>query len=87
MINTNLDDQTTTNHDNNANNDEKHLQLNLHEVQGVSVTITSPFIHLWLHSPLMGPGLFSSSVIFFTQTVGLLGRVVSPSQGRYLHTE
>jgi hypothetical protein len=23
---------------------------------------------------------------FFTQTVGLLGRVISPSQGRYLHT-
>jgi hypothetical protein len=27
------------------------------------------------------------SVIFFTQTVGLHGRVISPSQGRYLHTE
>jgi FAD synthase len=25
--------------------------------------------------------------LFFTQTVGLLGRVISPSQGRYLHTE
>jgi hypothetical protein len=35
---------------------------------------------------LLGPGLFFSSVIFFTQTVGLLGRVISPSQGRYLHT-
>jgi hypothetical protein len=36
--------------------------------------------------PLLGPGLFFSSVIiFFIQTVGLLGRVISPSQGRYLH--
>jgi hypothetical protein len=23
----------------------------------------------------------------FSQTVGLLGRVINPSQGRYLHTE
>jgi hypothetical protein len=33
----------------------------------------------------MGPGLFFSFVLFFTQTVGLLGRVISPSQGRCLH--
>jgi hypothetical protein len=45
-----------------------------------------PFIHQWLYSPLLGPGLFFSYVIFFTQTVGLLGRVISPSQGLYLHT-
>jgi hypothetical protein len=44
------------------------------------------FIHQWLYSPLLGPGLFFSFVIFFTQTVGLLGRVICPSQGRYLHT-
>jgi hypothetical protein len=44
------------------------------------------FIHQWLYSPLLGPGLFFSFVIFFTQTVGLLGRVISTSQGRYLHT-
>jgi hypothetical protein len=44
------------------------------------------FIHEWLYSPLLGPGLFFSFVIFLTQTVGLLGRVISPSQGRYLHT-
>jgi hypothetical protein len=37
--------------------------------------------------PLLGPGLFFSFVIFFTQTVGLLGRAISPSQFRYLHTE
>jgi hypothetical protein len=44
------------------------------------------FIHQWLYSPLLGPGLYLIFVIFFTQTVGLLGRVLSPSQGRYLHT-
>jgi hypothetical protein len=44
------------------------------------------FIHQWLYSPLLGPGLFLSFVIFFTQTVGLLGRVISPSQDRYLNT-
>jgi hypothetical protein len=44
------------------------------------------FIHQWLYSPLLGPGLFFIFVIFFTQTVGLLGRVINPSQGRYLHT-
>jgi hypothetical protein len=44
-----------------------------------------PFIHQWLYSPLLGPGLFYSFVIFFIQTVGLLGGVISPSQGRYQH--
>jgi hypothetical protein len=45
------------------------------------------FIHQWLYSPLLGPGLlFSFGNNFFTQTVGLLGRVISPSQGRCLHT-
>jgi hypothetical protein len=43
------------------------------------------FIHQWLYSPLLGPGFFFSFVIFFTQTVGLIGRVISQSQGRYLH--
>jgi hypothetical protein len=36
---------------------------------------------------LLGPGLFFSFVIISTQTVGLLGRGISPSQGRYLDTE
>jgi hypothetical protein len=40
----------------------------------------------WLYSPLLGTGLFFSFVIFFRQSVGLLRRVISPSQGRYLHT-
>jgi hypothetical protein len=45
------------------------------------------FFHQWLYSPLLGPGLFFSFVIFLTQMIGLLGRVLSPSQGRYLHTK
>jgi hypothetical protein len=44
------------------------------------------FIHQWLYSLFLGPGLFFSYVIFFTQAAGLLARVISPSQGRYLHT-
>jgi hypothetical protein len=44
------------------------------------------FIHQWLYSPLLCPGLFFIFVIFFTQTVGLLGRVINQSQGRYLYT-
>jgi hypothetical protein len=32
------------------------------------------FIHEWLSSPLLGPGLFFSFIIFFTQTLVLLGR-------------
>jgi hypothetical protein len=44
------------------------------------------FIYEWFYSPLFGPGLFFTFVIFYTQAVGLLGRVISPSQGRYLHT-
>jgi hypothetical protein len=55
--------------------------------------VTSPLatemhssIHQWLYNPLLGPGLFFTFVIFLTQTVGLLGRVIITSQGRYLHT-
>jgi hypothetical protein len=44
------------------------------------------FIHQWLYSPLLGPGLSFSCVIIFTHTVGFIGWVISPSQGRYLHT-
>jgi hypothetical protein len=36
---------------------------------------------------LLGPGRFFSVIIFFTRTVGFLGQSISPSQGRYLHTE
>jgi hypothetical protein len=52
--------------------------------RGLSVFIHS-FTHQWLYSPLLGPGLFFSYVNVFTQTVGLLWQVISPSQGRYLH--
>jgi hypothetical protein len=45
-----------------------------------------PFIHQWPYIRLLGPGLYFSFVIIFTQTVGLLGRGISPSQGLYLHT-
>jgi hypothetical protein len=44
------------------------------------------FIHQWLYNPFLGPGLIFSFVIFFTQTVGLLERGISPQQVRYLHT-
>jgi hypothetical protein len=79
----------------------------------VTVFRIHSFIHQWLYSPLVGPGLFIIFVILFTQTVkhtrslkvavqgpellahhsyihtqtvGLLGRVISPSQDRYVHT-
>jgi hypothetical protein len=44
------------------------------------------FIHEWLYSPLLGPGLFLNVVVFFTHTIGLLERVIRPSQGRYIQT-
>jgi hypothetical protein len=44
------------------------------------------FINQRLCSPLLGPGLSFILEIFFTQTVGILGRVISLCQGRYLHT-
>jgi hypothetical protein len=42
-------------------------------------------VHSSIHQCLYS--LFFSFVIFLTLTVRLLGRVTSPSQGRYLHTE
>jgi hypothetical protein len=53
----------------------------------ISHLLIHSFIHQWLYSFSLGPGLFFSSVIFFTKKVGLLGRGMSPSQGRYLQTE
>jgi hypothetical protein len=38
---------------------------------------------LWLYSPLFGLGRFSS-ILIYTQSVGLLGRGISPSQSRYI---
>jgi hypothetical protein len=51
-----------------------------------AVWVIHSFFHQWLHSSLLGRGLLFSSVIIFTETVGLLGLVISPSQGRYLPT-
>jgi hypothetical protein len=45
------------------------------------------FFFQWLLQPILDPGLLFSSVIIFSQRVGLLGRAISPSQGPYLHTE
>jgi hypothetical protein len=42
-------------------------------------------IYLWLYSPYGPSPIFS--FLIHTQSVGLLGRGISPSQGRYLHTE
>jgi hypothetical protein len=39
------------------------------------------FFFQWLYSPLLGPGLIFQFLNLFTQTVGLLGRVINPSQG------
>jgi hypothetical protein len=49
------------------------------------ISFTHSALHQWFYSPLLGPGLFLSFVIFFTLMVGFLWRVISPSQGRYLH--
>jgi 5'-3' exonuclease len=42
-------------------------------------------ISVWLYSPLLDLGHFSSFLSFFTQSVGLLGRRIDQSIGRYLH--
>jgi hypothetical protein len=51
-------------------------------------SISSKFIHSSMAShPFLGPWpLLQFRNLFFTQTVGLLGRVISQSQGCYLHT-
>jgi hypothetical protein len=52
--------------------------------------VLSNFIHSFIHhgSTALWSVLASCSIflVFFTQTVGLLGRVIRQSQGRYLHT-
>jgi hypothetical protein len=63
----------------------KHVILR-HNHHGRYYTIKYSFIHQLFYGPLLRPGLFFSFVVIFTQTVGLLGRVISTSQGRYLHT-
>jgi hypothetical protein len=45
--------------------------------------VINSFIHQWLYSPLLDIGPFFTFVIIFMRALGLLGRVISPSQGRY----
>jgi hypothetical protein len=40
----------------------------------------------WLLQPIQGPDLCFQFRNHFSQTVGLLGRVISPLQSRYLNT-
>jgi hypothetical protein len=47
--------------------------------------LLSFFLSFYGFTALVGLGGFFSSLIY-TQSVGLLGRVIRPSQGRYLHT-
>jgi hypothetical protein len=44
-------------------------------------------IYMWLYSPLLDLGRFFYFLQLFTQSVGLLGRGISPSQGLCQHTE
>jgi hypothetical protein len=44
------------------------------------------FIQQWLYRPFVGPWPLIQFCNHFSQTVGLLARVTSPSQGRYLST-
>jgi hypothetical protein len=50
------------------------------------------YTHIFIHhssvalQPFVGSWLLLQFHNFFTQTVGLLGWVISPSQGHYLHT-
>jgi hypothetical protein len=68
-------------------------QLKQFQVTSFLPSFFHSFIHPTIHSFIngstvlsLGTGLFFSSVIIFTQSVGLLGRLMGPSQGRYLHT-
>jgi hypothetical protein len=44
-------------------------------------------MYVWLYSNSLGPWPLFQFLDLFTQSVGLLGRGISSSQGRYLHTE
>jgi hypothetical protein len=57
------------------------LSLTL-EVKCTIIIATLFLICLWLYSPWLDLGRFFSFVIFFTQSVGLLGRGISSSQDR-----
>jgi hypothetical protein len=60
-----------------------HLTANLHRVNwGLSIVVVFFFTG---STSSLGPGLIFSSMIIL-QTVGLLGQVISSSQGLYLNT-
>jgi hypothetical protein len=63
-----------------------HIYYDVRENIAMCSRMSYSFIHQWFYSPLFGPGLLFNSVIIFTQTVGIIGRVINPLQGRYLHT-
>jgi hypothetical protein len=63
---------------------ERCEYLRIEELYNFHSTLDNIFFQ-WLFQPFQGPNLLFSSVIIFLQTAGLLGRVISPSQGRYLH--
>jgi hypothetical protein len=57
---------------------KQHSIIHCVYIGTVNITIIKrfvSFIHQWLYSPLWGPA----------QMVRLFGRVISPSQSRYLH--
>jgi hypothetical protein len=65
----------------------KHLQNTYFIIEQFSDDTRSHYaiiIYLWPYSPL-DVGRFIGFLIY-TQTVGLLGRGISPLQSRYLHT-
>jgi hypothetical protein len=64
----------------------KILHFSLVQSHTYPIGPTFSFIYQWLYSSLLGPCLSFSFVIFIIQLVGPLGRVISPSQGRYMHT-
>jgi hypothetical protein len=61
----------------------RKIYFPIHKFWAVNVIFS--FIHQWLYSLLLDLGRFISFLIHI-QTVGLLGRGISPSQGCYLHT-
>jgi hypothetical protein len=52
----------------------------------LSAIISSRAIYVWLYGPFIGPWPLFQFLDIFLQSVGLLGRGISPSQGHYLHT-
>jgi hypothetical protein len=62
------------------------LWLLLSPVWNINCRIFINFIHQWPHSPLLGCGRLFSFEIILTQSVGPLGKRISPSQCHYMRT-